>query len=86
MRFPDFPLLFILDVYSPSTSHEQSEFDEYFDHLWSLYDSVFVQGVVVALGYFNGDLGDSLGDKGKHASNSHDLNFAVILIFALLIF
>ena len=68
--FPNCPLLFILGVYLPSASHDKTEYDEYFDHLWSLYDSLSIQGVVIALGDFNGDLGNSLGDKGKHAPNS----------------
>ena len=56
---------------------------------WSLYDSLSVQGVVIALGDFKDDLGNSLGDKGKRAPNSRGLkllDFAIILIFALLIF
>ena len=71
--FPNCPLLFILGVYLSSASHDKTEYDEYFDHLWSLYDSLSIQGVVIALGDFNGDLGNSLGDKGKHAPNSRGL-------------
>ena len=71
--FPNCPLLFILGVYLPSASHDKTEYDEYFDHLWSLYDSLSIQGVVIALGDFNGDLGNSLVDKGKHARNSRGL-------------
>ena len=66
-------LLFILGDYLPSASHDKTENDEHFDHYWSLYDSLSVQGAVIALGYFNGDLGNSLSDKGKHAPNSHGL-------------
>ena len=87
--FPNCPLLFILGVYLPSASHDKTEYDEYFDHLWSLYDSLSIQGVVVALGDFNGDLGNSLGDKGKHAPNSRGLKLLELcshFIFALLIF
>ena len=72
-NFPNCPLLFTLGVYLPSASHDKTEYDEYFDHLWSLYNSLSVQGVVIALGGFNGDLGNSLGDKGKHAPNSRGL-------------
>ena len=36
-------------------------------------DSLSVQEVVIALGDFNGDLGNSLGYKGKHAPNSRGL-------------
>ena len=71
--FPNCPLLFILGVYLPSANHDKTEYDECFDHLWSLYDFMSVQGVVIDLGDFNGDLGNCLGDNGKHAPNSRGL-------------
>ena len=67
MRFPKLHILFIPGVYLPSASHDKTEYDEYFDYLWSSYDSLSVQEVEIALGDFNGDLGNSLGDQGKHA-------------------
>ena len=44
----DFPYstpLFILSVYLPSASHNITEFNEYFDHLWALYDSLSANGL-----------------------------------------
>ena len=68
----DFPYstpLFILSVYLPSACHNITEFNEYFDHLWALYDSLYV----IVMGDFNGDLDNSLGDKAKHEPNQRGL-------------
>ena len=62
-------LLFILAVYLPSVNHALEEFKECFDYPWALYDSLLVDGFVILLGNFNGDLGNSLGDKGKKGPN-----------------
>ena len=51
--------LFILSVYLPSTSHTTEEYRECFDLLWSLYDSLSVDGYPAVLGDLNGDLGYS---------------------------
>ena len=59
------PPLFILGVYLPSASHIITEFNEYFDHLWALYDSLSVNWFVIVMEDFNGDFGNSLGDKAK---------------------
>ena len=67
--FPNSIPLFILGVYLPSASHNITQFDEYFDHLWALYDSLSVNWFVIVMGDFNGDLGNSLGDKAKHEPN-----------------
>ena len=56
--------LFILSVYLPSSNHNIDEYDEYLDYLWALYDSLSAKGIVVAMGDFNGDLGNSLGNRG----------------------
>ena len=56
--------LFILSVYLPSSNHNTDEYDEYLDYLWALYDSLSAKGIVVAMGDFNGDLGNSLGNRG----------------------
>ena len=61
--------LFILIVYLPSSNSTIDEFKEYLDFLWALYDSLSDKGLVLVLGDFNGDLEDSLGDKGKYPSN-----------------
>ena len=49
------------------------EFQEYFDHLWALYYSLSAGEYVLILGDLNGDLGDSLGDKGNYEPNQHGL-------------
>ena len=51
--------LFILSVYLPSSNHNIDEYDEYLDYLWALYDSLSAKGIVVAVGDFNGDLGNA---------------------------
>ena len=56
-------LLFVLGVYLPSSNAKLEEFQEYFDHLWALYDSLSDRGYVLILGDLNADLGNSLGDK-----------------------
>ena len=56
----------------PSASNN-TEFNEYFDHLWALYDSLSVNGFVVIMVDFNGNLGNSLGDKAKHEPNQRGL-------------
>ena len=61
--------LFILSVYLPSSNSTIDEFKEYLDFLWALYYSLSDKGHVLVLGDFNGDLGDSLGDKGKYPPN-----------------
>ena len=53
--------LFILSVYLPSSNHNIDEYDEYLDYLWALYNSLSAKGIMVAMGDFNGDLGNSLG-------------------------
>ena len=71
--------LFILAVYLPSANHVLDKFKECFDYLWALYDSLSADGFVILLGDFNGDLGNSLGDKGKKGPNDRGLlllNFA----------
>ena len=60
-------------VYLPSASHNITEFNEYFDHLWALYDSLSVKLFVIVMGDFNGDLDNSLGDKAKHEPNQRGL-------------
>ena len=57
--------LFILAVYLPSSNEALEEFKEFLNYLWALYDSLSADGFVILLGDFNGDLGNSLGDKGK---------------------
>ena len=61
--------LFILSVYLPSSKSNIDEFKGYLDFLWVFYDSLSDKGHMLALGDFNGDLGNSLGDKGKYPPN-----------------
>ena len=72
-NFPYSTPLFILSVYLPSASHNINEFNEYFDHLWELYDSLSANVFVIVMGDFNGDLDNSLGDKAKHEPNQRGL-------------
>ena len=65
--------LYILGVYVPSSSHNTEVYDEYFDYLWALYESQPSRGMVLIMGDFNGDLGNSLGDKGKREPNLRGL-------------
>ena len=62
---PNYSPLFILSVYLPSMNDKIEVFNEYFDHLWALYDTLSTDGYVIVLGDFNGDIGNSLGEKGK---------------------
>ena len=68
-NFPNKNLSFILGAYLPSSNAKLEEFQEYFDHLWALYDSLSARGYVLILGDLNGDLGNSLGDKGNNEPN-----------------
>ena len=52
------------------------EFNEYLDYLWALYDSLSTEGFVIIMGDLNGDLGNSLGDKGCYAPNDRGLRFS----------
>ena len=65
--------MFILAVYLPSGNHALEEFKECLDYLCTLYDSLSTDSFVILLGDFNGDLGNSLGDKGKKEHNDRVL-------------
>ena len=62
------PLL-ILSVYLPSSNHTLDEFQECFDLLWALYESLSADGFVIVLGDVNGDFGNCLGVRGKKEPN-----------------
>ena len=62
-------LCFTSSVYLPSSNSTIDEYKEYLDFLWALCDSLSDKRHVPLLGDFNGDLGDSLGDKGKYPPN-----------------
>ena len=72
-EFPGHILLFILGVYLPSASHDLEEYGEYFDYLWALYDSLSSNSKVILMGDFNGNLQNSLGNKGRRDPNQHGL-------------
>ena len=72
--------LFILAVNLPSANHALEEFKECFDYLWALYDSLSADGFVILLGDFNGNLGNSLGDKGRKEPNNRGLYYYLILL------
>ena len=56
---------YYLSVYLSSSNRNIDEHDEYLDYLWAVYDSLLsVKGIVVAMGDFNGDLLNSLGNRG----------------------
>ena len=48
-------------------------FNEYFDHLWALYDTLSTDSYVIVLGDCNGDIGNSLGEKRKKEPNQQGL-------------
>ena len=64
---------YILGVYLPSSSLNTEVYDEYFDYMWALYESLSSRGIVLIMGDFNRDLGNSLGDKGKREPNLRGL-------------
>ena len=80
-NFPNKNLLFVLGVYLPSSNAKLEEFQEYFDHLWALYDSLSARGYVLILGDLNGDLGNSLGDKGSYEPNQRGLKLLDLVDF-----
>ena len=68
-NFPNKNLLFVPGVYLPSSNAKLEEFQEYFDFLWASYDSLSACWYVLILGDLNGDLGNSLSDKGNYEPN-----------------
>ena len=63
----------------PSSSHTTEEYRECLDLLWSLCDSLSVDGYPIVPGDLNGDLGNSLSEKGTKEPNERgrlSLNFA----------
>ena len=71
-KFPNKNLLFILGAYLPSSNAKLEELQEYFDHLWALYDSLSalsINGYVLILGDLNGDLGNPWSIKAIMSPN-----------------
>ena len=73
--------LFILGVYLPSSSHQMDVFNECLDYLWALYDSLSAKGLVIIMGDLNGDLGNSLGGRGKYEANDRGLKILDFINF-----
>ena len=71
--FPGYDTLYISGVYLPSSSLSNEVYDEYFDNMWALYESLSSRGMVLIMGDVNGDLRNSLGDKGKSETNLRGL-------------
>ena len=57
--FPNCSPLFILSAYLSSMNDKIKVFNEYFDHLWALYDTLPTDGYVIVLRDVNGDIGNS---------------------------
>ena len=62
-NFPNLLSFFALAVYLPSSNHHDEDFSEYLDLLWSLYDSLSTESLVVVMGDLNADMGNAIGDK-----------------------
>ena len=75
LNFPKCDPLFILCVHLLATSakHTLDDYLEYLYYLWAIYDKLSSEGFVVILSDFNGDLGNSLGDKGIKQPNQRGL-------------
>ena len=67
--FPYYSPLFISSVYLSSMNDKIKDFSEYFDYLWALYDALSTDSYVIVLRDFNGDIGNSLGEKRKNEPN-----------------
>ena len=55
--FPNYSLLFIVGVYLPSMNDKIEDFNECFDHLWALCDTLSAHGYVIVLRTLMGILG-----------------------------
>ena len=61
--FPNLLSFFVLAVYFPSSNHDDQDFSEYLDLLWSLYDSLSTESLVVVMGDLNAAMGNATGNK-----------------------
>ena len=67
-------VIFLFSVYiCPLRTIVSRNFNEYLDYLWALYDSLSTEGFVIIMGDLNGDLGNSLGDKGCYVPNDRGI-------------
>ena len=56
-------------------------FNECLDYLWALYDSLSAKGLVIIVRDLNGDLGNSLGGRGKYEANDCGLKILDFINF-----
>ena len=70
-----FPI-FCFKYLSALANHIAEEFQEYFDYLWALYESLSVQGYTILMGDFNCDLGNSMGDRAPYEPNQRGLKLS----------
>ena len=55
--------------------------NECLDYLWALYDSLSAKCLVIIMGDLNGDLGNSLGGRGKYEANDRGLKILDFINF-----
>ena len=55
-------------MYLPSSDHDDEDFSKYLDLLWSLYDSLSTESLVVVMGDLNADMRNTVGDKSTRES------------------
>ena len=70
-NFPNLLSFFVLAVYLPSSNHHDEDFSEYLDLLWSSYDSLSTESLVVVMGDLNADMGNAIGDKSACKPSWH---------------
>ena len=70
-NFPNLLSFFVLAVYLPSSNHDDEDFSEYFDLLWSLYDFLSTESLVVVMGDLNADMGNAIGNKSAREPSWH---------------
>ena len=74
--FPGVSPFFVLNIHLPLANHPAEEFQEYFDYLWALYESLSVQEYTILMGDFNCHLGNSMGDRAPYEPNHRGLKLA----------
>ena len=71
MQFFNLLSFFVLAAYLPSSNHDDEDFPEYLDLLWSLYDSLSTESLVVVMGDLKADMGNAIGDKSTREPTRH---------------
>ena len=70
-NFPNLLSFFVLAVYFPSSNHHDEDFSEYLDLLWSLYNFLSTESLMVVTGDLNADIGNAIGDKSACEPSWH---------------